>query len=136
MDNKNGYITPEEKNPKKKFICEICSFYSNNKKDFKRHCETIKHKKKTQNFIHGGLSKKPRSYSCSKCGKLYKHSSGLSKHRHKCKNKNLKDEEIKKNKEKKKMKTPALANTPFFSLAPQISTPLPPHPCALSQSCH
>ena len=34
MDNKNGYKTPEEKNPKKKFVCEICSFYSNNKKRF------------------------------------------------------------------------------------------------------
>ena len=104
MDNKNGYITPEEKNPKKKFVCEICSFYSNNKKDFKRHCGTIKHKKKAQNFIHGGLSKKPRIYSCSKCGKSYKHSSGLSKHKHKCKNKNLTEQEIKKIKKKEKNK--------------------------------
>ena len=36
----------DEDNPDKKFICKKCDFKSNNKKDFNRHLETVKHKKK------------------------------------------------------------------------------------------
>jgi len=101
MDKSNGYITLKGKNPYKKFICDVCCFDSNNKKDYRRHCGTTKHKKKAQILSVCGKTKKPRSYSCSKCGKSYKHSSGLSKHKHKCKYKNLTDEEIEKEEIKK-----------------------------------
>ena len=94
-----GYKNPAGENPLKRFVCEICDFYSNNKKDYKRHCATNKHIKKAQILSIVGKEKKPRSYICSKCKKLYKHSSGLSKHKHKCKYKGFTDKEIKKIKE-------------------------------------
>jgi len=90
-----GYKNPAGEKPLKKFVCEICDFYSNNKKDYKRHCATNKHMKKAQILSSIGKNKKPRSYICSKCKKSYKHSSGLSKHKHRCKYKDLTDKEIK-----------------------------------------
>jgi hypothetical protein len=90
-----GYKNPTGEKPLKKFVCEICDFYSNNKKDYKRHCATNKHMKKAQILSNNGKNKKPRSYICSRCKKIYKHSSGLSKHKHKCKYKGLTDKEIK-----------------------------------------
>lgn len=72
-----------------KFSCETCGFYSNNRKDYKRHLTTAKHRRKR--YPYGDSSKyiikkkkKPESYTCGQCGKSYKHSSGLSKHKHKC----------------------------------------------------
>jgi hypothetical protein len=61
-------------------ICIKCRFVTKNLKDFKRHLNTKKHKKKPQ--------KKPqpineKKYLCL-CGKSYKFQSGLSKHCRKC----------------------------------------------------
>lgn len=88
MDN----LTDRKKKPtpddKFKFSCKTCSFYSNNRKDYKRHLTTAKHRKK--HYPCGNVKfickrkKKPESYICKQCGKKYKHSSGLSKHKHKC----------------------------------------------------
>ncbi len=62
------------------YICTKCRFYTKNLKDFKRHLNTKKHKKKPQ--------KKPQTISKKNficlCGKMYKFQSGLSKHRKKC----------------------------------------------------
>ena len=80
------------------YICIKCRFGTKNLKDFKRHLNTKKHKKKPQ--------KKPqiinkKKFSCL-CGKTYKFQSGLSKHYKKCKKYNEKYE--KKNTSKKSKK--------------------------------
>ena len=62
------------------FVCENCSFYSANKKDYTRHITTRKHKMITNNY---NLGKIPESYPCV-CGKEYKHRQGLYAHKKKC----------------------------------------------------
>ena len=52
-----GYKNPAGEKPLKKFVCEICDFYSNNKKDYKRHCATNKHMKKAQILSSIGKNK-------------------------------------------------------------------------------
>jgi hypothetical protein len=76
-----------KKTPKKtqNFYCEICDFITSNKRDFTRHKMTRKHKmvtKKPQidnNFLQILI------FNCENCGKEYKHRSGLSRHKKKCK---------------------------------------------------
>jgi hypothetical protein len=83
----------------KKYICKNCDFSSSNKKDYKRHTNTIKHKKKDiekkgfyiiqkgENVrIVNGIRCLVRSntYFCENCGKTYKYKSGLCKHEKKC----------------------------------------------------
>ena len=58
-----------------KFKCKICNFYTNNRKDYKRHMDTKKHMKMEKMT--------PTLYTCL-CGNSYKHKSGLSRHRKKC----------------------------------------------------
>ena len=73
-----------EKNSKKTptFYCEICDFkcYKNN--EFKRHLDTIKHKR-----LHDATKKtpndEPQIFSCI-CGNKYKHHSSLAKHKRTC----------------------------------------------------
>ena len=59
------------------FFCKRCNFITYDKKDYQRHCKTSKHKKS--------------KWTCLTCGKQYKFSSGLS--RHKCKNAKIIEEE-------------------------------------------
>ena len=79
-----------------KFYCEKCHFSSSKKSDFDRHLMTRKHKmiindnKKTQ---------KSAEFICD-CGKIYKHQSGLSRHKIKCKFVNKLDEEENENNKK------------------------------------
>ena len=58
-----------------KFKCKICKFYTNNRKDYKRHMDTKKHMKMEKMT--------PNHYECI-CGNTYKHQSGLSRHKKKC----------------------------------------------------
>ena len=58
-----------------KFKCVVCKFYTNNRKDYKRHIETKKHKNNEKN--------PPAVYNCL-CGNSYKHKSGLSRHKKNC----------------------------------------------------
>ena len=69
-----------EKTPKNPtiFICEKCDFKSSNKKDYKRHLGTAKHKWKQMETF--GTKK---TYECV-CGKEYNTRSGLFKHKKKC----------------------------------------------------
>ena len=59
------------------FSCKRCNFITYDKKDYQRHCKTLKHKKS--------------KWVCNNCGKQYKYSSGLS--RHKCKKIKLDEDE-------------------------------------------
>jgi len=75
-----------QKNPL--YSCEKCDFITDNKKDYSRHLMTLKHKnnKNGTKKETNGNQKTPDdsvSYYCC-CGKHYKHSSGLWKHKQKC----------------------------------------------------
>ena len=72
-----------QKNPKYKFYCEPCSFRCNNKKDFNRHLNTTKHKKGIT-WINGIKSEKNNFFKCEICNKIYKHKSGLYRHKKIC----------------------------------------------------
>jgi len=90
--------------------CELCDYITSNKKDFSKHCETIKHKKRinvdkmitnvdkivTNDDAIG--DKSPKQYQCE-CGKIYKYRQSLHVHRKKCE---FKDEKIIENYEKNK----------------------------------
>ena len=75
---------PNPKVPKSPptFTCKICNYVSSNKKDYKKHEETIKHKTKL-NPNEPLFKKPPPVYQC-KCGKIYKHAPTLSTHKKKC----------------------------------------------------
>jgi hypothetical protein len=77
-------MNPNPKIPKnpQKFICEKCDYNTSNKKDFKKHEQTIKHKT-TLNPNDTYLKNPIPIYQC-KCGKKYKHSSTLSAHKKNC----------------------------------------------------
>ena len=65
-----------------KFICEECNFKCSKQSDYNRHLSTRKH----QMIINGNTNdneKASKIYMCD-CGKQYKFSSGLSRHKQKC----------------------------------------------------
>ena len=68
-----------------KFNCKKCDYHTNNKKDFNKHLATIKHKRKHMDNIEIPKCRTCSHYSCTRCGKKYMWSSGLSKHKKKCK---------------------------------------------------
>ena len=63
----------------KKYYCKSCDFTSRDKKDFRRHCSTTKHKNGNRMIMYG------TAYICDCCFKSYKYSSGLSRHKKSCK---------------------------------------------------
>jgi len=65
------------------FNCQKCDYNTSNKKDFRKHEDTIKHKKKA-NPSETYLKNPINVYQC-KCGKKYKHGSTLSTHKKTCK---------------------------------------------------
>lgn len=68
------------KNPLE-YSCENCDFKCCNKKDFKRHLATEKHKMMTN--VDDKMPENPKAYICE-CGKSYKYRQGLSVHKKKC----------------------------------------------------
>ena len=78
-------ITKKTGKKKQNFVCEICDFSSSDKKDWRRHILTRKHigsKNDNKNDNNGNVL---CAFSCELCGKGYKHRSGLSRHKKKCK---------------------------------------------------
>ncbi len=77
-------VLPNPKVPKTPptFTCEVCDYVTSNKKDYKKHEVTIKHKTLT-NPNDPQFKKPPPVYQC-KCDKIYKHASTLSAHKKKC----------------------------------------------------
>ena len=67
------------------FSCENCDFKCCNKKDFKRHLSTEKHKMMTNDDKNDDKKtpKNPTPFICE-CGKSYKFRQGLSIHKKKC----------------------------------------------------
>ena len=72
---------------KKKYACELCHFTSYDKKNYTRHCSTKKHKMKLATNGNKEDNKHPQVLKnvCKYCNKSYKHRSGLSRHKPKCK---------------------------------------------------
>ena len=70
----------DKKTPKNptKFICENCDFKCSNKKDYKRHLGTAKHKILTNTDKKG-----EKRWECI-CGKKYKHRQSYHTHKKKC----------------------------------------------------
>jgi hypothetical protein len=70
------------------FCCESCDYNTSNKKDYDKHLLTAKHKRLTNaNDFSPKNPKNPKEnmkYLCN-CGKEYKHSSSLCKHKNACK---------------------------------------------------
>ena len=64
----------------KKFHCDICDYYTSNKKDFSKHLKTLKHRNKKNDNLKIPIVE----FKCIFCDKVYKYSSGLSRHRKKC----------------------------------------------------
>lgn len=74
------------------FLCDVCHYITTNKKDFSKHLETIKHKKRTNVDkmltdvdinVDTFEEKSQTQYQCE-CGKIYKYRQSLSVHRKKC----------------------------------------------------
>ena len=63
----------------KKFSCEKCDFYSNNKADYARHLQTKKH-----NDTNDTLNDTKKTLHKCICGKAYKYHTGLSRHKKTC----------------------------------------------------
>lgn len=69
------------------FECEKCKYKTNNKYDYKKHCQTIKHKQEINNddFSIDTEKSQSKKFVCSYCNKIYKDNSGLWKHKKNCK---------------------------------------------------
>ena len=70
------------------YKCENCHLITGNKKDYAKHILTAKHLKHTEGYKK--IEKIPE-LTCA-CGKTYKHSSGLWRHKKTCKNDTCKNE--------------------------------------------
>jgi hypothetical protein len=62
----------------KKYNCEKCAFKCSKQSDYTRHISTAKHQ-----MVHNDTSKYANAYTCI-CGNVYKHSSGLYRHKTLC----------------------------------------------------
>jgi hypothetical protein len=69
------------------FECEKCNYTTNNKYDYKKHCQTIKHKEEINidDFSIDMEKCQPKKFVCANCNKNYKDNSGLWKHKKICK---------------------------------------------------
>lgn len=70
------------------FVCKCCDYLTYSSKDFKKHNETIKHKRRTNGSNDSEkIPKNPNSqnnkYLCN-CGKIYKYDSGFYRHKKTC----------------------------------------------------
>lgn len=74
-------ITKKTVKKKKIYTCLTCDFNTSDKQDFKRHKMTRKHKK----LENGNKKTAIVEFRCSNCNKIYKHKSGLSRHKKNCK---------------------------------------------------
>jgi hypothetical protein len=84
-------MTLEQINPKnpKYFVCNICDYYTSNKKDYNKHMSTRKHQKRDkENQLEQNRTenseKSQSGFICEKCNKSYLSKSGLWNHKKKC----------------------------------------------------
>ena len=75
-----------------KFYCKFCDYTTSDKRDFKKHNLTRKHILQRNGNKNGNNGNTRCFFTCEFCKKSYKHRSGLSRHKKKCKlvkNKNV-----------------------------------------------
>ena len=65
------------------FMCNKCNFNCRKLSEYNRHLVTKKHKRLLNPIDHAHTNA-TATHKCT-CGKIYKHSSGLSRHKHTCK---------------------------------------------------
>ena len=71
----------------KKYICEKCDYFTCNKTDFERHCDTVKHRCNVlSTFSNAQITQKSdlTKYSCEYCDKTYSERTGLWRHKKVC----------------------------------------------------
>ncbi len=69
--------TPRKSNIPKLFECITCDYITSSVKDYRKHCLTAKHRRKSENI------EKIPGFICN-CGKQYRYNSGLWKHKKQC----------------------------------------------------
>ena len=83
MDPNTYIFVP--KNPNK-FCCKECDYFTSNKKDYKKHIQTIKHKSVSHTYKKASINTQiieSKTFMCN-CGKNYKHRQSLYNHKIKC----------------------------------------------------
>jgi hypothetical protein len=78
-------ITKKTAKKKQIFECKKCDFLSSDKQDWRRHILTRKHIGSKNDNKNDNKGNTCCAYTCNKCGKIYKHRSGLSRHKKICK---------------------------------------------------
>ena len=80
---------PESSN---KYMCETCDYHTSRYSQYVRHLDTPKHKKRVNSTfcqqMSTNVNKESSEFICN-CGKIYKERTGLWKHKQKCKEKLL-----------------------------------------------
>uniref|UniRef100_A0A6C0FAF9 C2H2-type domain-containing protein n=1 Tax=viral metagenome TaxID=1070528 RepID=A0A6C0FAF9_9ZZZZ len=66
------------------YICETCDYATCNKKDYRKHLLTDKHKNLNISTDFNKKSQEIPNHSVCECGKIYKDRSGLWRHKKKC----------------------------------------------------
>lgn len=67
-----------------KFTCNNCDYSTSKKSSWLKHIDTRNHKE--QQMLHNATQKVAlKDFSCENCGKVYKHSSSLYRHKKNCK---------------------------------------------------
>ena len=68
------------------YNCKTCNYFTNNKYDYKKHCNTIKHLNIINKFLEdtSNLTNKIQLFKCDICNKKYKHKNNLIRHNKKC----------------------------------------------------
>ena len=87
-------VNNDNKKVPKKFLyfsCELCDYICSRQSQYDRHLSTRKHEMITNDNKKG--SKKFHTNKCV-CGKIYKHISGLSRHKQKCKFEEIENEAV------------------------------------------
>lgn len=81
MNKKKSNKSEEATKRVKEYFCKICDLKCRTKFNYNRHLSTPKHIKKKSEKENND-----RPFKCENCGKKYKQSQGLSRHKKKCKN--------------------------------------------------
>ena len=69
---------------KKEFFCEICDYITCNKKDYKKHENTNKHKRNVTQNVTILPNTEMQTFSCTTCSDCFRNRMSLHRHKKKC----------------------------------------------------